>query len=37
MEVLYVVLIPFVIGYLYGKNNVDPNTIEGRAYYWQDE
>lgn len=26
-------ILPFIIGYWYGKNDVDPNTVEGKIYY----
>jgi len=26
-------VLPFVIGWLYGRNLVNPNTPKGRAYY----
>jgi hypothetical protein len=24
---------PVVIGYIYGRNDIDPDTEEGKAYY----
>lgn len=28
-----VVVIPWAVGWLYGRNHIDPNTPAGRAYY----
>jgi hypothetical protein len=25
--------IPWIVGWLYGRNQIDPNTPAGRAYY----
>jgi hypothetical protein len=36
MEVLMVLMIPALavgIGWLYGRNDVDPNTPQGKIYY----
>lgn len=36
MEYLVLLVIPavsLVIGYLFGKNDVDPNTLSGKAHY----
>ena len=27
------ILVPFLFGYIYGRNHVDPNTSEGKKYY----
>ena len=30
---LVVVALPWLIGWLHGRNDVDPNTPDGRKYY----
>jgi len=26
-------ILPFIVGYVYGKDGIDPNTGEGKIYY----
>lgn len=36
MEYLILLTIPvvsLVVGYLFGRNDIDPNTLNGKAYY----
>jgi hypothetical protein len=33
MELLAIPFIALFVGWLYGRNQIDPNTPEGKAYY----
>jgi len=33
LAVAAVVILPFAIGWLRGRHQTDPNTVEGKAYY----
>lgn len=33
VAIVSIFVIPFVIGWLYGRNGVDPYTTKGKAYY----
>jgi hypothetical protein len=33
ISVLMVVIVPVIVGYFYGKNQIDPDTEKGRIYY----
>ena len=30
-----IILLPIVVGYVYGRKQVDPNTAHGKIYYSQ--
>lgn len=31
--ILISLLVPLIYGYLLGRNQIDPNTAEGKSYY----
>jgi hypothetical protein len=33
IAIVATVVLPVLLGWLRGRHNVDPNTVEGRAYY----
>jgi len=33
LAVAAVITVPFAIGWLYGRHQTNPNTVEGKAYY----
>lgn len=28
-----IIVVPLVVGYWYGRHNVDPNSVHGKIYY----
>lgn len=33
LTLISIIVFPVLIGYLYGRNQIDPNTHKGRHYY----